>query len=538
MAISNDINDTNDDDVSAVFDDEPTELCATSVSGAPRSTRMHQNKGSQDLRPHAPSFLVDFVFQALRFFSGVTLSTTSAILRPPLRMTQSLVLPEIGYTLSQYYNDITPERVKLWLQVLPSFFIQTVQVLSQTERGVALGAKLSSTASLGMETLSTEEMMQVLLSSVALWIKVAHALQTPEAHEALVHNADVACQWLDALSSSGMKRLITEIRELIWTAIQLAADPQTTAALATITATLCHALESGQLDVIGMDQLEEFTSKKQVSTVNNGGWISMKDGPTACSESEVSFSEAAPSSSYFETDNQQKISLPTSINTKNILGDAPAELEGKSNDPSDRSTTASMQLFMRMFEETIIAKRNETVSSVLKKKSDGSTTSELKDHKETSQKMNDDEVWNAYYTQWWLSLGQRAIPPALPQPIDRRRQSYPPEAMKPNLARDRLSVILGCLILITILFFGVLLTFGIYGIYMAIFAGHPQQATQPEVVVRVIREVIHLSADGHVLDRQLLGKYHEALEHITPDPINIKAQCSIPVEGDSSNDEM
>jgi hypothetical protein len=551
MVIRNEINDSTDDDVSAAFDDEPTELCSHSVAGAERRTRIprqnitaHHYKARQDHRPHTPSFLVDCVFQALRFFSGVTISTTSAILRPPLRMTQSLVLPEIGYSLSQYYNDITPERMKLWLQVLPSFLIQTVQVLSQTDRGVALGTKLSSTASIGIETLSTEEMMQVLLSSVALWIKVAHALQTPEVHEALAHNADLACQWLDALSSSGMKRLITEIRELVWTAIQLAADHQTTAAFANVTATLCHALESGQLDDIGMDQLEELTNKNQGNTADSGGWIPMKDGPTTtCSESDVSFSEAVPSAAPFETD-QQKPSLPTSISTKSNLGeDEAAQLDGKSNDPLDRSATAAMQLFMRMFEETINAKRSETISSILKKKSDGSTTLELKDYKEKSQRINcgggdkdGEEVLNSYYTQyytqWWLSLGERAIPPTLPTHNDRRRQSYPQDAMKLNLARDRLSAILGCLILITILFFGVLFTFGIYGIYKAVFSGHAQHAAQPEVVVRVIREVIHLSADGHVLDRQLLGEYHESHEQKTSDPINIQ------IEGGSSDNKL
>jgi hypothetical protein len=546
MAISNEINDSPDDDVSAVFDDEPTELCSQSVAGAQRYPRIprqnvttHHYKARKDHRPHAPSFLVDCVFQALRFFSGVTISTTSAILRPPLRMTQSFVLPEIGYSLSQYYNDITPERIKLWLQVLPSFLIQTVQVLSQTERGVALGTKLSSTASIGIETLSTEEMMQVLLSSVALWIKVAHALKTPEVHEALAHNADLACQWLDALSSSGMKRLITEIRELVWTAIQLAADHQTTAALANVTATLCHALESGQLDDIGMDHLEELTDKNQGNTADSGGWISMKDGPTACSESDVSFSEVVPSAAPFETD-QQNPSLPTSINTKSNLGGVTsAQLDGKSNDPLDRSATAAMQLFMRMFEETINAKRSETISSILKRKSDGSTTSELKDNKEKSQRINcggDDkdgeEVLNSYYTQWWLSLGERAIPPTLPTHIDRSHQRYPQEAMKLNLAPDRLSAILGCLILITILFFGVLFTFGIYGIYKAVFSGHAQHAVRPEVVVRVIREVIHLSADGHVLDRQLLGEYHESDEQKTSNPFNIQ------IEGHSSDNKF
>ena len=124
MAIGTDISNVADDDVSAVFDDEPTELRSCSGGSTQCNPRKHrqniaatQKKRKQDLRPNPPSFLVDFVFQALRFFSGVTISTTSTLLRPPLRMTQSFVLPEIGYALSNYYNDLTPERAKLWIKV-------------------------------------------------------------------------------------------------------------------------------------------------------------------------------------------------------------------------------------------------------------------------------------------------------------------------------------------------------------------------------------------------------------------------------------
>jgi hypothetical protein len=53
----------------------------------------------------------------------------------------------------------------------------------------------------------------------------------------------LGCRLVDAAASGENKRLIHDAYELIWNGIELLADPSTTLAVAEVTANLCHALE-------------------------------------------------------------------------------------------------------------------------------------------------------------------------------------------------------------------------------------------------------------------------------------------------------
>jgi len=361
MAIGSSICNAGDDDVSAAFDEEPAELRSTQGAGL-HASRIQPNSTARQ-RQQPPSAIVDCVFQILRFVSGITISTTSTILQPPLRATKSFVLPEIGYALSSYYNDITPERVKLWLKVLPSFASQSTRVLAQSERGIALGHKISATAASGLETLSSVEIRRVVLSSMTLWIKIAHAFQTPEVHDALGHNAELAIQLLEALSSHSVQQFVKDIRELVWAAIQLAADDQTVIALARVTATLCHALESEQLDTL-VGGMSDSTSNIEGESEE---WSPIGVAQRTSSASDIS--HPAP------VNEKREPSLPTVIHTDgNTIATRIPETKVESSSfpiivddaPGDESDAT--QLFLQVFEETMNERRSETIKSVLEKK--------------------------------------------------------------------------------------------------------------------------------------------------------------------------
>jgi predicted DNA-binding ribbon-helix-helix protein len=53
----------------------------------------------------------------------------------------------------------------------------------------------------------------------------------------------LGCRFVDCMASGSTKQLIQNSKSLIWQGIELAVDPSTTAALAEVTAHLCHALE-------------------------------------------------------------------------------------------------------------------------------------------------------------------------------------------------------------------------------------------------------------------------------------------------------
>jgi hypothetical protein len=66
---------------------------------------------------------------------------------------------------------------------------------------------------------------------------------TPEMHAWLEQLSVLGCRLVDAASSGTNKQLIHDLHELVWSGVEVLADPHSTLALAEVTAYLCHALE-------------------------------------------------------------------------------------------------------------------------------------------------------------------------------------------------------------------------------------------------------------------------------------------------------
>jgi hypothetical protein len=66
---------------------------------------------------------------------------------------------------------------------------------------------------------------------------------TPEMHAWLEQLSVLGCRLVDAAASGTNKQLIHGVYELVWSGVEVLADPQSTLALAEVTAYLCHALE-------------------------------------------------------------------------------------------------------------------------------------------------------------------------------------------------------------------------------------------------------------------------------------------------------
>ena len=66
---------------------------------------------------------------------------------------------------------------------------------------------------------------------------------TPEMHAWLEQLSVLGCRLVDAAASGTNKRLIHDVYELVWSGVEVLADPQSTLALAEVTAYLCYALE-------------------------------------------------------------------------------------------------------------------------------------------------------------------------------------------------------------------------------------------------------------------------------------------------------
>ena len=535
MAISSTSN-TEEDDVSAAFDEEPADICSLPSVSSPNPKQLQARltpKRRATRQPPPPSPFVDLCFNILRFASGITLSATSKLLQPSLHMTKSYVLPELADALSNYYHTLTPERVQLWLQILPTVLSHSIEVSAQTERGGALGTKLTTAASSGLETLSTDEVRRVILEYVTQFIKTTQALQTPEAKDALEHCAVLGCSWIDSISTSQAKQFIHDVQKAAWAAIELATDDRTTVALAQVTATLCHALESEQC-VFGSSSAEaeqERQKLKQETDRNEEAeWSPIVPRISSSSDiagAPVNASQDGASSSTGDP------SLPTVIHTQTdplATTTASFQEERLAKNPNANSyvsATEATQLFMQVFEEAISTKRCETIASILEK--DGQSLRRIREQEEHgSCAIYDDEEEEKFlesYAQWWFpkaaaaagagnERGQDTLKVSSQIGVGRRtRRQGGKRTMTPaDAALERYIAILGCVLLSGVLFCGVWLLLGFYGLYKFVFVpdiGHVQPppiiTSQPEVIVRIIREVVHVTPDGKLISRHIVG---------------------------------
>lgn len=77
----------------------------------------------------------------------------------------------------------------------------------------------------------------------------------------------LACRFGDAMASGKSKEFLLNVKDLIWTSIELASDPSTTLALAEVTAHLCHALM--EVD----DSFTKATSRAVRNTRNEKAYL-------------------------------------------------------------------------------------------------------------------------------------------------------------------------------------------------------------------------------------------------------------------------
>lgn len=187
-------------------------------------------------------WLAEGMLDTLNVVAGITLSTTGTILSPPIAITKNVMLPALLGLLVDALDTITPPRFQDWFRILSS---SVYHLFSQgkTQPGLAFQKQVGVTTGSFLEVLSAPESRQAVVDGMATGVKLADALHTPQMEVFLDQLSILGCRLVDAMASGKTKEFLQNSKALVWKTIELASDPNTTLALAEVTAHLCHALE-------------------------------------------------------------------------------------------------------------------------------------------------------------------------------------------------------------------------------------------------------------------------------------------------------
>lgn len=219
-----------------------------------KKTQQQQQEEEEEAIPIPEPSLPDWLaasawgatLEVLKLAGGVTLSTTSKLVAPPLHVSRKFLLPAL---LDAAVNNIatnTPVRIKDWFRIVSSSISNFWQVLKDTQRGKQFRERLLIVWYDILECLTADVTRQVFLDGTACWIKLAQVLNTGECRDYVQQVCIWACRVLQAASHGRNQQLLHNAAAAFVSASQTLADPQTTLALAQVTAYLCYALEMEQ----------------------------------------------------------------------------------------------------------------------------------------------------------------------------------------------------------------------------------------------------------------------------------------------------
>jgi hypothetical protein len=193
------------------------------------------DEGSGDENRDKVATLVEQIMALLRLTFGVS----SKLVRPTLEQLLSKSIPTINYI----YNHATPQRLRDWLQIVQASVHNSLQIVTQTSKGKELSEDAIQTASNAMHLLTSANSRQLLIESMGTYVKLIDALRSPETKSFLTSLPVLLCRLADTVASGEAKCLYHSSTEVILKLIETMGQPETTLALAEVTAELCHVLE-------------------------------------------------------------------------------------------------------------------------------------------------------------------------------------------------------------------------------------------------------------------------------------------------------
>ena len=186
------------------------------------------------------------VLNLIRSLLKATFSASNVLFWKP---TSNLLWPELSDALRECYQELTPQTLKLYLQILPVSLSKMYNVLVTTPTGQQLLHSISGTQQAALETISTESSQSCVQKGATALVSIVDALHTPQAQQALNSIATLVQSIQQAISTPQAQECVSAFTNMIWNGIETIADEQTTTAIAEVSAMLSLALEQTRLDM-------------------------------------------------------------------------------------------------------------------------------------------------------------------------------------------------------------------------------------------------------------------------------------------------
>jgi hypothetical protein len=204
----------------------------------------------------------------LKQVGGVTLSTTGALVAPPLHITRTVLLPNLFAAFKDFIASQSPTRLKDWFRIFSSSIYHIFNTLQNTETGHVFSNRLVLVLIDFLDCLSADTTRQLLLDTMSCMVKFFEILETPSFQSYCEQLAIAGNRLIDALSNGRNKLLLHDLQQAAKSAGELLADPATTVALAEVTAYLCYALEMEDQQ-IQIDERQHGSKESQSTRARN-----------------------------------------------------------------------------------------------------------------------------------------------------------------------------------------------------------------------------------------------------------------------------
>jgi hypothetical protein len=139
--------------------------------------------------------------------------------------------------------SLTPQRAKDLARILSNALCNTVSLWWNTEAGVDARTATAWAVDRVAATASAPAGRRLVIDGAAGLVKLAEALDTPEAKDAIQQGAVVASQFFQLLASEECRDALQSVADAIVKVIELANSPEATVMAAELTANVVHALE-------------------------------------------------------------------------------------------------------------------------------------------------------------------------------------------------------------------------------------------------------------------------------------------------------
>mmetsp|Transcript_27183 Transcript_27183/g.41340 ORF Transcript_27183/g.41340 Transcript_27183/m.41340 type:complete len:673 (-) Transcript_27183:69-2087(-) len=322
----------------------------------------------------------------IKLAGGITLSTTGKLIMPPLRITKEIILPALWEATKEQVNSYTPQRLKDWFQIVASSLYNLVNVLKNTPKGEIFRSKVEVVGSDIVDCLTSDTSRQCITDGMATLVKLAEALHTPEFKSFLSQANVLGARMIDAAASGRNKQLVHDIEETIWSFIELSSDPLAIAALAEVTATLCHTLEMEEA-VYRRKSVPQKRHQRNQFTKEAYNIRELIKNPDVTTEQAIMSSLGGVS---------EDISEPQNTITGSHASSTPAKERVKSNETPENSRTDSLYLEGKVHERAnVIDRRLADRIHVIEKNKKGESRNEIEELVVETVQNNEDERENS-----------------------------------------------------------------------------------------------------------------------------------------------